>query len=97
MSMCLCETSLQDIYPLLRPSVPEEQIPQFLWQHLLVDLDVVSKALDKSKEDTLVYLHLLVQHMVHTQEPPGSCHMSIDILFFPHFHIHTSTVSWTLS
>ncbi len=60
---------LQGISALIHPAVQPAQVPEFLWQHMLCDLEVISSALGHSVEDSATCLHLLIQHL--PSPPPG--------------------------
>ena len=45
------------------PVVKPEELPQFLWQHLTRDLDLLSKVIGRSVDDAALLIHLILQGM----------------------------------
>ena len=45
------------------PPVKVKQLPQFFWDHLTYDLDLLSKALGLSTDDTTLIIHLILKGM----------------------------------
>ena len=58
-------------------SQPEEQLAEFLWQHLRANLLSLQAALGYNMEDCLLTLHLLIRDLyLH----PGSLYISYTVL-----------------
>ena len=39
-------------------------VGDFMWKHLVADIEVVSKALGRNKEDVALFMHLLLKQML---------------------------------
>ena len=54
---------LQEVVAMIKPAIPVETVPDFLWQHILHDLDVLAAAIGKSPDDCVTLIHLLLNAM----------------------------------
>ena len=45
---------------LIHPRIPQEQVADFLWEHLQHDLDVVSRAIGRSTDDSALTIHRIL-------------------------------------
>ena len=71
----------------MHPSVPNEYLAQFFWEHLQRDVDVLSKSLDLSKDDAILVVHILLRHIVQLQHFPGSSAILYNIVLVLIFRV----------
>ena len=55
---------IQSICELVHPQIDPNALPEFLWQHLRVDLKVIGTALGRNREDSALLIHLLLDRMI---------------------------------
>jgi len=49
----------------VHPSITPEHLPQFFWEHVVHDLEVMSEVLGISVDDTYLITHLILKEMHH--------------------------------
>lgn len=59
----------QNVRRLVRQPAQVDDISEFLWQHLVVDLEVTAKALGRNKEEAALFMHLLLKQMLSVKAP----------------------------
>lgn len=55
---------LQAVTGLINAQIAADQVPQFLVEHLMLDLDILRQAIGKSHDDASVLLHIIFNHMM---------------------------------
>ena len=63
--------SLHSVAGLVKPPVAAEHLPQFLWDHILKDLELLAASLGRSQDDALILIHVILDHMYRTQGQGG--------------------------
>ncbi|KAK2140291.1 hypothetical protein LSH36_1404g00023 [Paralvinella palmiformis] len=58
-----------NVSQLVRQPAQVDDISEFLWQHLVVDLEVVAKSLGRNKEEATLFMHLLFKRMLSVETP----------------------------
>ena len=66
---------------LTKDRVKPADLPEFFWKHLQCDVDVLAKAVGRSKDDACLLLHLVLQRIA-TQNPPQCKHSFQNIQSF---------------
>ncbi|XP_062570768.1 E3 ubiquitin-protein ligase rnf213-alpha-like isoform X2 [Saccostrea cucullata] len=61
--------NIEEMTKLIHPTVHEDDVPQFLWDHILVDISTLRKTLDQGLDGVFMLLHVLV-HSFLREEPP---------------------------
>ena len=56
---------------LIKPTINANEVAVFLWEHLVVDLEVIGQSTGKSSDDTVLTVHLILQHMLTIQGDPA--------------------------
>ena len=59
----------------MHPTVPGDYLAQFFWEHLQRDMEVLSKSLNLSKDDTALIVHSILRHISQLQHYPGKLHI----------------------
>ncbi len=54
---------------LVKPQLNPRDMPQFFWDHLRTDINLISQATGKSKDEACLLLHLILKNIV-TRKPP---------------------------
>ena len=67
--MFLFHQNTQNVSQLVRQPAQVDDISEFLWQHLVVDLEVVAKSLGRNKEEATLFMHLLFKRMLSVETP----------------------------
>lgn len=49
---------------IIRPTIPTDAVPDFLWAHLNKDFDTLQVSLDKSLDEVFMFLHSMIQSFV---------------------------------
>ncbi|XP_078327262.1 E3 ubiquitin-protein ligase rnf213-alpha-like isoform X2 [Crassostrea virginica] len=55
---------IEEITALLRPQIPNAQVPEFLWEHILVDISTLRKAFDQSLDGLFMFLHVVIHSLL---------------------------------
>ena len=56
---------------MVHPNVPADYLAQFFWEHLQRDMEVLSKSLNLSIDDTTLIVHSILQHISQLQQYPS--------------------------
>ena len=51
------------MFDVVHPTVSFEDLPQFFWLHLMRDLEMLSKVIGYSVDDTALLVHLILKGM----------------------------------
>ena len=66
---CMQQSPLfQAVQMLVVPRIQDAEIPEFLWQHILTDLNDLQRGMGKSIDDIFVLLHATLDRMTKTQD-----------------------------
>ena len=57
-----------------------EDLPQFFWQHLIRDLDILSKAIGYSVDDAALIVHLILQGMHKSTYTGKFIHVTVTLI-----------------
>lgn len=49
---------------MIRPPIPNAQVPEFLWEHILVDISTLRKAFDQSLDGLFMFLHVVIHSLL---------------------------------
>ncbi|XP_062570766.1 E3 ubiquitin-protein ligase RNF213-like isoform X2 [Saccostrea cucullata] len=55
---------LDDVCGLIQPVIPSDMVPDFLWEHISKDIDILRTSLDRSIDDLFMFLHSTIQSFV---------------------------------
>ncbi|XP_053396355.1 E3 ubiquitin-protein ligase rnf213-alpha-like [Mercenaria mercenaria] len=58
--------NLQGVQMLIKPDVEENQVEQFLWRHIQLDVDDISRSLNRSADDVLLFMHTIIDCIFRT-------------------------------
>ena len=61
-----------ELADMVHPDVPGDYLPQFFWEHLQRDMDVLSKSLNLNKDDTVIVVHNVLRSFIQLQQYPGN-------------------------
>ena len=57
-----------NVAPLIAPPIANNQVAQFLMQHIELDLEIIAKALNRSPEECCLFLHILLANVLTVQQ-----------------------------
>ena len=57
---------------LIHPPIPQEQVANFLWEHLQRDLEVLSRAIGRSTDDSALTIHRILAQITSSLEKRGN-------------------------
>ncbi|XP_053388236.1 E3 ubiquitin-protein ligase rnf213-alpha-like [Mercenaria mercenaria] len=58
--------NLQGVQMLIKPDIEENQVQEFLWTHIQLDIDDIQKALNRSADDVLLFMHTIIDCILRT-------------------------------
>ena len=61
----------------MHPNIPGDYLAQFFWEHLQRDMEVLSKSLNLSKDDTALIVHSVLKHISQLQQFPSKLYNSL--------------------
>ena len=70
---------------LIKPTLREQEIPEFLWKHLEKDLTLLGRALGRSVDEAVLVIHLVLQDILVKDIPKSKlllCGILINIFFY---------------
>jgi hypothetical protein len=77
-----CNNSPKECSSLVEPNISEDNVSSYMWGHLEIDLEVLSQAINMNKEDTVLFLHILL-HRIFIDDTNGMFQLAfIYILIF---------------
>ncbi|XP_052243455.1 E3 ubiquitin-protein ligase RNF213-like [Dreissena polymorpha] len=63
--MALYLGPVEDIQKIIQPEIPANHVSQFLLDHINANIVGLQKALDRSPDDIILLMHVVVHHMMH--------------------------------
>ena len=63
----------------MHPDIPGDYLAQFFWEHLQRDMEVLSKSLNLSKDDTTLIVHSVLRHISQLQQFPSELNASYSV------------------
>ena len=62
--MSLYQHAIEGLLDLTKGKVRPADLPFFFWQHLQCDIDILSRAIGKSKDESCLILHMILKDIV---------------------------------
>ncbi|KAL5009497.1 hypothetical protein ScPMuIL_011802, partial [Solemya velum] len=53
----------QAVQSMIHPDIEVEDVPQFLWEHIIVDLDILQNILNKNMDEIILMMHIVVDNI----------------------------------
>ena len=63
----------------MHPDIPGDYLAQFFWEHLQRDMELLSKSLNLSKDDTTLIVHFVLRHISQLQQFPSELNASYSV------------------
>lgn len=48
---------------MIHPDIEVEDVPRFLWEHIIVDLDILQNILNKNMDEIILMMHIVVDNI----------------------------------
>ena len=69
---CHYEDCISDITGIVKPYIHPEHLPEFFWRHLEKDVEQLSAAIGKNKDDASMLVHLVLKEILIKDSPNGT-------------------------
>ncbi|XP_060599995.1 E3 ubiquitin-protein ligase RNF213-like [Ruditapes philippinarum] len=58
----------QGVQNLIKPDIEEYEVEHYLWRHIKIDIDTLCKALNRSTDDVLLFMHLVIDNIFNAHQ-----------------------------